>query len=214
MSRFVLEQSSEGLHLADTFVRQHPLLIDFSSGKFNHRLRKVAIKRELIARAVGIKQDTTVLDCTAGLGRDAFLLASLGCHVTMIERSTVVALLLEDALNRALRDPDLSDIAMRINLRFLDSRRYLSNMIEVPDTIFLDPMFSDRKKSANSKGEMQILQRFLGRDTSIIELFDSAMNTQCRRVVIKRSLHDKLKLPREATNILMGSSIRFDIFLR
>ena len=47
----------------------------------------------------------TVVDATAGLGRDAFVLASLGCRVTLIERSPVVAALLQDGLARAGQDP-------------------------------------------------------------------------------------------------------------
>ena len=214
MSRFVLEKSEEGLRLTDTFVRQNPLLIDFSSGYFSHRLKNITFKKELIARAVGAKSLAKVLDCTGGLGRDAFLLASLGCCVTMIERSQVLALLLEDALKRALRHPDLGDIAMRINLLAMDARHYLSRMDVVPDVIILDPMFPDRKKSAKVKGDMQIVQRFLGKDEDVRALFDSAMNTQCPRVVMKRPLYDKSKLPVKPTNTMMGSSVRFDIFIR
>ena len=62
MSRFVLEKSEEGLRLTDTFVRQNPLLIDFSSGYFSHRLKNITFKKELIARAVGAKSLAKVLD--------------------------------------------------------------------------------------------------------------------------------------------------------
>ena len=43
---------------------------------------------QLIAKA-GIKPNVSpvVVDATAGLGKDAFVLASLGCHVTMAERN-------------------------------------------------------------------------------------------------------------------------------
>ena len=42
----------------------------------------------MIARAIGLNSPTAphVLDATAGLGGDAFVLASLGCPVTMVER--------------------------------------------------------------------------------------------------------------------------------
>ena len=50
-------------------------------------------KGQDIAKAVGLNKGVkpSVLDATGGLGRDAFVLASLGCNVTMIERSPVVA---------------------------------------------------------------------------------------------------------------------------
>ena len=214
MSRFVLEESKEGLRLADTFIRQRPLLIDFSSHYFYRRVKNTTGKKELIARATGAKPDTKVLDCTGGLGRDAFLLASLGCCVTMIERSQVIALLLKDALKRALGHPELGDVAMRIKLVAMDARQYLTQMDFIPDVIVLDPMFPNRRKSAKVKGNMQIVQRFLGQDEDILVLFESAMKAKSPRVVVKRPLYDKSKLPVEPTNVVMGSSIRFDIFLR
>ena len=214
MSRFVLEESEEGLCLVDTFIRQRPLLIDFSSDYFYRRVKNTMAKKELVARAAGAKPYTKVLDCTGGLGRDAFLLASLGCCVTMIERSNVIALLLKDALKRALGHPELGDVAMRIKLVAMDARHYLTKMDFIPDVIMLDPMFPNRSKSAKVKGDMQIVQRFLGQDEDVLALFESAIKAKSPRVVVKRPLYDKSKLPVEPTNVVMGSSIRFDIFLR
>ena len=214
MSRFVLEESEKGLRLADKFIRQRPLLIDFSSDYFYRRVKNTTAKKELVARAAGAKPYIKVLDCTGGLGRDAFLLASLGCCVTMIERSNVIALLLKDALKRALGHPELGDVAMRIKLVAMDARNYLSQMDFIPDVIMLDPMFPNRRKSAKVKGDMQIVQRFLGQDEDVLALFESAINAKSPRVVVKRPLYDKSKLPVEPTNVVMGSSIRFDIFLR
>ena len=58
----------------------------------------------MLAKAVGLKKGACpdVIDCTAGLGRDAFVLASLGCRVVMLERVTVVHALLNDGLAQAL----------------------------------------------------------------------------------------------------------------
>ena len=43
--------------------------------------------KDLIAKAVGVKgaYRPTVIDATAGLGQDAFVLASYGCEVVMLE---------------------------------------------------------------------------------------------------------------------------------
>ena len=58
---------------------------------------------ELLGRAVGVKagESPRVVDATAGLGRDAYVLGDLGCEVTLVERSPVLALLLAHALERA-----------------------------------------------------------------------------------------------------------------
>ncbi|MGL9773657.1 MAG: class I SAM-dependent methyltransferase [Sodalis sp. (in: enterobacteria)] len=55
-----------------------------------------------VAKAVGIKGQglPDVVDATAGLGRDAFVLACLGCRVQMFERHPVMAALLKNGLRR------------------------------------------------------------------------------------------------------------------
>ena len=57
-----------------------------------------------------------VLDATAGLGRDAFVLARLGCTLTLIERQPLIAALLEDALQRALADQEVATIVAQMHL--------------------------------------------------------------------------------------------------
>jgi hypothetical protein len=53
-----------------------------------HRRKFGGGRGEAVAKAVGIKGDylPDVVDATAGLGRDAFVLASVGCRVRMLER--------------------------------------------------------------------------------------------------------------------------------
>ena len=65
------------------------LFIDFIGGKSGYRQAHNCTINQPLARAVGIKSGfrPTVFDATAGMGGDAFVLASLGCTVTMIERS-------------------------------------------------------------------------------------------------------------------------------
>jgi 16S rRNA (guanine1516-N2)-methyltransferase len=212
VSRFQLQSSTSGLRLADTQSRQHPLQIDFVSGQFSYRLRKGGRKQELLAKAVGIKQGLSVLDCTAGLGRDSFLLASMGCEVTMLERSKVMAMLLEDALRRAENHDDLKVLVDRVRLVHADAIGYLATLECVPDVIMLDPMFPTRKKSAHVKGEMQVLQRFLGSDGDIEDLVAAARATSCKRLVVKRPVFEKSEM--SPTFSLKGSSTRFDVFVR
>ena len=64
----------------------------------------------MIAKAVGIAQGVRprVLDATAGLGKDAFVLASLGCEMSLIERQPLIGALLEDGLARGADDFDVA----------------------------------------------------------------------------------------------------------
>ena len=81
--------------------------VDFVEGAVAHRRKFGGGRGQSIAKAVGLKSGAmpTVVDATAGLGRDAFVLASLGCKVTLNERSPVVGALLQDGLTRAGQDP-------------------------------------------------------------------------------------------------------------
>ncbi|MDA0789694.1 MAG: class I SAM-dependent methyltransferase [Proteobacteria bacterium] len=212
MSRYRLERSATGLRLADGFSRQHPLEIDFGAPSFAHRLERGGGRREQLARAASARPGQRLIDCTAGLGRDGFLMASLGCEVTMIERSTVVAQLLFDALLRAKSHPELAETAQRITLLTGDARCILP-ALPVPDVIIVDPMFPARRKRAMVKGEMQLLQRFLGTDEDAAVLVQTAINTGCPRVVLKRPLHsgdDRLPPPSYS---LRGTAVRYDVYV-
>ncbi len=130
--------------------------MDFVEGAVAHRRKFGGGRGQSIAKAVGLKSGAmpTVVDATAGLGRDAFVLASLGCKVTLIERSPVVAALLQDGLARAA--PGSRD-------RLLGQRAHASpagacggqpaGVARAAEVIYLDPMFPHKQKSALVKGD-------------------------------------------------------------
>jgi hypothetical protein len=78
-------------------------------------------------RAVGLKKGSSyrprVLDATAGFGEDAWLLASKGCPTLAIERNSVIATLLRDALRRVAEMQPV--LAQRISVLHEDSREVL-----------------------------------------------------------------------------------------
>lgn len=214
MSRYHLQNADSGLRLVDKFSHQHPLHINFSDAEFSYRLRRGGGKKEMIAKAVDAKSDLRVVDCTAGLGRDSFLLASLGCEVTLYERSPVMALLLGDAIERALQNEALSKIASRLHLVHGDVFDAFASGFDKPDVIFVDPMFPTRKKSAKVKGEMQFLQRFIGTDEDATLLLQSALATGCERLVLKRPLLTDDITGLKPSFSLKGKSSRFDVYLQ
>jgi 16S rRNA (guanine1516-N2)-methyltransferase len=214
MSRYHLQKTDSGLRLVDKFSHQHPLLINFSDAEFSYRLRRGGGKKEMLARAVDAKPGLRVVDCTAGLGRDSFLLASLGCEMTLYERSPVLALLLRDAIDRALQNEALFEIANRLHLVHGDALQAFDSGIDKPDVILVDPMFPARKKSAKVKGEMQFLQRFIGKDEDATRLLQSALATGCERLVLKRPLLTNDIAGMKPSFSLKGKSSRFDVFLQ
>ena len=88
------------------------VFVDFVAGAMAHRRKFGGGRGEAVAKAVGIKgaELPSVIDATAGLGRDAFVLASIGCQVRLVERHPVVYLLLQDGLNRAYQDVEIGEM--------------------------------------------------------------------------------------------------------
>lgn len=211
MPRFVLIRNESGYGLKDTLSPQHPLSIDFSSPQLQYRLLQGG-KKELLLKSVAAKPGLNVWDCTAGLGVDSMLLAKQGCTVTMFERSTILALMLKEAL-LSPASKELAEIKNRITLIAGDAIHYLRPGPDIPDVIVLDPMFPTRRKSARVKGDMQILQKFVGSDQDINSLLASALQTGCKRVVVKRPATGAGLEGFIESFSLSAKSNRFDVFL-
>ncbi len=150
-----LLQGAEGLALVGDEKRYgKPLSVDFVAGKAAHRRRFGGGRGQLVAKACGLAKGVTpsIVDATAGLGRDAFVLASLGAQVLLIERVAAIAALLNDGLKRATRHSDTADIAARMQLCHGDAAQSLADIVASahfpPQVIHLDPMFPHREKSA------------------------------------------------------------------
>jgi len=212
MSRFRVGCDDAGYYLKDSFSRQHPLRVDFSQPEFLRRLRGAGKKTELVARAVKAGADVRVLDCTAGLARDAFVMAFLGCEVTLVERSRVVSTLLRDGLKRARKIPELSSAANRIKLTNADSLVLMAQTNREYDVIYLDPMFPEKAGVAAVRGPMQHLQRFLGPDEDAMELLLVALQAGCSRVVIKRPPYGEWLSPVQPTHIFKNKNSRYEVF--
>lgn len=194
------------------------VFVDFASDAMSYRRKHGGGKQEFIARAVGLKgrDSLTLVDATGGLGRDAFLLASLGCSVTIIERSPVVAALLENGLARAALNADLEDwLPQRLKLVYGDSQTKLQDWDGLePEVVYLDPMFPHRKKAALVKKEMRLFQELLGSDTDADELLKPAIQLAKKRVVVKRpaSAGHLSNLKPDAE--VKSKKHRFDIYLK
>jgi 16S rRNA (guanine1516-N2)-methyltransferase len=190
------------------------LRIDFVGGAVGHRLRFGGGRGQAIAKAAGFSAGRipTIVDATAGLGRDAFLLASLGATVTLIERSAQMHALLEDALQRAAAaGPDFAEIVGRMSLRLGDARELLAQL--QPEVVMVDPMHPERTSSALVKKEMRLVRDLVGTDPDAFELMQAALAAATRRVVLKWPLR-ATSMPglRPPSHQIVGKSVRFDVF--
>lgn len=196
-----------------------PVIVDFGSASMRHRSRSGT--SELLGKAVGRgkKSPLRILDATAGLGRDAFVLADLGCEVDLCEREPVVVELLRSGLEsaRSSGDPWLAGVVQRMRLYPGDVRQSVATRMQGVDVIYLDPMFPPRGKSAAVKKEMALLQRLLERaaepqDAAALLLW--AVRQDTARVVVKRPAKAPPLAGLVPTHAVSGKSVRYDVYVQ
>ncbi|WP_414829285.1 class I SAM-dependent methyltransferase [Alteromonas sp. H39] len=194
--------------------KQLPVSVDFLSGSSTYRQQHGGGKGEPVVKAIGLKghDNYHVIDATPGLGRDAFVLASVGCHVTMIERSPVVAALLEDGIRRL--EEAGNTIAERLTLCHGNSAQVMQYWDGGHvDAVYLDPMFPHRKKSALVKKEMRIFQQLLGNDEDANLLLPPALALAKHRVVVKRPNNADVLNGHKPSMAITSKKHRFDVYI-
>ena len=184
-------------------------------GAVNHRLHFGGGRGQHLPKAVGMKggQSPTIIDATAGLGRDAFLLASLGSQVTLIERSDIIHQLLAAGMNAASQAGGQHKIIIdRMTLIHGDSIALLPHMHA--DVVLVDPMHPSRQKSALVKAEMRAIRDVVGVDEDQQLLVETALTMATKRVVLKwPAKAAPLAGLRPASHQIIGKSIRYDVFM-
>ena len=167
--------------------------IDFTQGKAALRQAQPS-KDQSLVRALGLhklneaqRRSIHVIDATAGLGQDGWIIACQGCKTTLLEQSSLVAAMLHHAIEYAARQPTLASIANHVEVINVRSQDYLAQADNVikPDIIYLDPMFPSKKKQAKVKKGMQFLQALLP-ETDNRHLLKHALDAATNRVVVKR----------------------------
>jgi len=215
-AEFALQLGEAGLQLAELGPQAPgPVRVDFVEGAVAHRRLFGGGSGQMIAKAVGVQPGVRpqVLDATAGLGRDAFVLASLGCGMTLIERQPLIAALLEDGLARAARDTEVGPIAAQMRLLCGNAIELLRDWQgEAPQVIYLDPMFPHRDKSALVKKEMRLFRPLVGDDLDAPALLEAALALASHRVVVKRPRKAPIITGPKPSYSLEGKSSRYDIY--
>lgn len=192
------------------------LEIDFLAPKLLYRIKRLNGRNELIAKAIGYRASSplTIIDATAGMGKDAFLLAALGCQVTLFERNASMSSLLRAALRRGSDNLQTAPIISRMKLIESCFIEYFLNRddAEKPDLVYCDPMFEFSNNSASSKKEITTLKKLIGPDEDACELVKTALTLATKRVVVKRRLHAP-PLYTSPDFSIAGRSHRFDVYM-
>ena len=208
-----LEFGESGLSFFHPEARaKNPFNLDFQTGSSGWRLKR-ADHEKLIKKALG-KSDKPlkILDCTAGLIQDSLLFLSLGHHVTAIEQSKILFLLLQDAMNRSKET--CNDLFKNFNLIHGNACSFGQNADEF-DVIYYDPMYPPSKKSALGSGQLEYLTKILEieeikndpqQDFEVLELMP------VRKMIVKRPI--KAEPFNSSINYqVSGKTTRFDVYI-
>jgi 16S rRNA (guanine1516-N2)-methyltransferase len=196
--RYLLDYVDGRLCIVEPGGHSKPFHIDLNRG------RRAFVARDLLRRALG-RGVRSVVDATAGFGRDAAHLASLGVDVTAIERCAPIAALLVDALGRL---PD--SLRERITVLHGDSLVLLRELDA--DAVFLDPMYSVGATGRCLPRRPMVLARSLAGDDQDAPLLLALARERFSRVVVKRP--DKSAVLAEGVHHShKGKTVRYDVYL-
>ena len=202
----------------EVFKRDEPNLgnfwIDFSHKKLIYRIQSNLLKKEAIAKAIGIKNNyhPNILDATAGSGRDAFILSALGCKVCMVERNPIIAALLDDGLKRNYKNNKINIlIKEKMNLIYESSFNVFKILKSKPDIVYLDPMYPILKKNMPKKN-VNFLRLLIGKDADAENLLELARKCSKKRVIVKRPRYGPYLSGLKTTYTIFSKKNRFDIY--
>lgn len=191
------------------------LRVDFERPQLARRAGDMLLEQNL-CKAAGLKRGipVTVLDTTAGLGKDAWLLASAGANVSMLERDPIVHALLQDALRRTFGNPSGGELGrIRVALQFGDFEQLVATQPDF-DVVYVDPMFPTSGKQARAKKDMYLLQKLLGEHSGDeVRLLEFARAKARKRVVVKRARLSPWLGAQKPDIEFKGSSNRYDVYL-
>ncbi len=203
--RFILFKENGILKLKDTERPKYkPIYVDFSEYLEHWNRQKSALKKTLLAKAIGFKgEPLKILDATLGLARDAFYFCLLGAEVTAAERSPILFSLIDDAVRRGEEIPHLK----KLKIQNCDAKEIRGRF----DVIYLDPMYPDIKSSAAPQAEMQILRDLLPVESNLGNLFEFALKNANARVVVKRPPRAP-PLAGKLIHSYVGKAVRYDAY--
>lgn len=220
---FYLELTLDGLELVwRSRPDLQPLQLSFTHGPQAWRQQQGGGRQEAVVRALGVAKGfrPTVLDATAGLGRDGMMLAHAGCKVYLLERHPAVHALLDQAVVHAQQDERIGEwVKKRVTVLprgSLIDTEVLSEAFQdlKPAAIYLDPMFPERGKAAAVKKDMQMLQALVGGDSDADSLLPAALALATHRVVVKRPAAAPFLSGQKPSSQITTKKHRFDVYIK
>ena len=193
-------------------LENQTIYLDWQADYAYHARQHYALKKEPLAKALGLKGDkvSSVWDLTCGTGKDSLLMLAFGCRVHAFERQEVIFKLLEDAYRNL---PE--DLKERFLLSFGDARFLEKTSFSTPDVLYLDPMYEQKERKSLARKEMRLFRLIAGDDLDSRELLLCALayaqEKNISRVVVKRPAKAS-PLLEGATASYEGKSTAYDMF--
>ena len=197
---------SENPHIK---FKDKKIISSFRSGSFTNRIKNFQRESHL-KKAIGYGGESSkkILDCTAGLGHDAFILALLGQNVTVVEKNKGLCILFELALESLPQTSYFQEAKEKITIINDDSASFVDKLFDY-DVVYIDPMFKDRGAAGRS-GIMSLISDYLDDFTDVSDVL---IRSKFNRMVIKRQKQFKQSGNISPSFILQGKSINFHVFI-
>jgi len=199
---FVVEKENKYLKVGKN-NKSKPIFCNFTEWASNKK------KSNLVRCMKGLPLDCSVVDATAGFGRDSLELATVSASVLMIERLPWMHYLLQQGIRETKKEPGLS-LTKKLSLQLADSHNYLSSAEQFTDVVYLDPMFPNAG-SARAKKNIQALRDLTEEDQSD-DLLPLAISFAKKRVIVKRHKNSEYLNQHKPTFSISGRVIRFDVY--
>lgn len=211
---YIFMKENDILYLKNCNSNLPAICCNFEDKSLLYRL-ETSGKNQDLEKACGINKNTkTIIDTTAGMGKDSFILASYDVKIIMIEKNKLIYYLLKDGIERAINSNNqkIKNICKNMTLYNSNSIDFLQNFYEKVDCIYLDPMFTKENGKSLVKKEMQIFHNlaFYGDNE---KLFKIAIQKANNRVIVKRMLDSPLLINMQPSYQIKGKTVRYDIYL-
>ena len=205
---FHLHVENDRIYVRD--LEKRLLEIDFDKNHLDYERRGHRGKSELIAKALGVaKGYRNILDLSVGMAIDSVFLTQLGFQVTGVERSPVLYCLLKEAFAKTQKN-----YLQSYRLFHADSLQFLKEhkgILQI-DSIYFDPMYPHKKKSALPKQEMVVFRDLVGSDEDAATVLKEALSWPVHRVVVKRPIHAEALLS-GVQHSYEGKVVRYDPYV-
>ena len=203
--------NNKGLHFVINEPQKKLIHIDFLKGQMGWRLKRTD-HETLLKKALGKKKvNLTILDGTAGFLSDTLIFLALGHKVIACEQSSILFMLLNDAINRAREELIFLKNLVLTHGDAIDIYKNTRNI----DLIYLDPMYPDSKKNTSRSGSMNNIKDILEIEAIINledQIFFDFKKEQFNKIVLKRPIKSKI-IDQNLNYQVKGKSTRFDVYI-